>query len=131
MSYLLDTVICIALLKGKDEELIAKIRSREPSDFRLSSVVRGELLFGARNSQHVDRNLSLLNRFFSQFDSLAFDDRAADFYGLIRASLESAGTPIGANDLLLASIAEARDLTLITRNRSEFARVPGLRWESW
>ncbi|MGI8538657.1 MAG: type II toxin-antitoxin system VapC family toxin, partial [Rubrobacteraceae bacterium] len=66
-------------------------------------------------------------RFFEPFGSLAFDDRAAEEYGVIRADLERAGTPIGPNDLLIASIARSRDLTLISMNRREFGRVAGLR----
>ena len=69
--------------------------------------------------------------FFSAFDSYPFDDRAAQQYGRIRAQLEKLGTPIGPNDLLIASIALARDVTLVTANTREFARVEGLQWEDW
>ena len=131
MSYLLDTNLCIALLKAKEKKLVEKFRSRDPGEFFLSSVVKGELIYGARNSQRVDENLSVLKRFFPQFESLPFDDRAAEHYGFIRAVLKREGTPIGANDLLIAAIALAHDLVVLTRNREEFQRVPGLRWENW
>ena len=65
------------------------------------------------------------------FVSLPFDDQSAEYYGIVRATLERAGTPIGGNDLLVASIALAHDCTLVTRNNSEFARVAGLRLEVW
>jgi tRNA(fMet)-specific endonuclease VapC len=131
LSYLLDTNICVDLLRRRDKDLLARIRARDPRDLHLCSVVKAELLFGARKSERVEDNLTLLAAFFSQFASLPFDDRAAEFYGIARAALEAAGTPIGANDLLIASIGQAHDLTVVTRNRSEFARVPGLRWEEW
>lgn len=131
MIYLMDTNICVALLKGKDRQLVGRVRDRDPGDFTLSSVVKAELLFGARKSGRVVANLTLLQSFFSQFTSLPFDDDAAEEYGLLRAILEKAGTPIGANDLLIASVAMVHDLTVLTRNRAEFARVPGLRWEAW
>lgn len=131
MSYLLDTNICIALLKNKDKTLVDKIKSQNPRDFYLCSVVKGELLFGARKSSKVNDNLETLKIFFDQFESFAFDDTGAEFYGLNRAALEKGGTPIGANDLLIASIAQAHHLTVLTRNRREFFRVPALQVEIW
>jgi tRNA(fMet)-specific endonuclease VapC len=128
---LLDTNICVALLRGQDPRLVERVKQQEPADLGLPTVVKAELLFGARKSRDVDSNLRLLRKLFSQFEAAAFDDAAAEHYGLIRAVLERQGTPIGANDLLIASTALARDLVLVTRNRAGFARVPGLRWEEW
>lgn len=131
MSYLLDTNIAIALLKGQDGGLIKKIHSYKPQDFYLCSVVKAELFFGARNSQKINHNLTLLDQFFAQFESLPFDDSAAEHYGTLRALLSRLGTPIGAHDLEIASIAQSHDLTVLTRNRKEFIRVPNLRVETW
>lgn len=131
MSYLLDTNICIALLKGKEKGLVSRIKTLNASDLKLCSVVKAELLFGARYSERVDANLNLLVEFFSAFESLSFDDEAAQYYGTIRSLLTKAGTPIGGNDLMIASIALNNNLTLITRNQKEFTRVTGLRVESW
>jgi tRNA(fMet)-specific endonuclease VapC len=78
-----------------------------------------------------EEDLALLQSFFSQFTSLPFDDDAAEEYGILRVLLEKAGTPMDANDLLIASVAMVHDLTVLTRKRTEFARVPGLRWEAW
>jgi tRNA(fMet)-specific endonuclease VapC len=88
-------------------------------------------MFGARKSQRVGDNLASFRRLLDPFVSLPFDDRAADHYGMLRATLEQAGTPIGANDLMIASIALAHDCCLVTRNSREFERVAGLRVESW
>ena len=131
MNYLLDTNICIALLKGTDPVLAKNIASHQPHDFALCSVVKAELIFGARNSQKVEANLTLLHHFFDSFTSLPFDDSSAEHYGVIRTTLSRQGTPIGANDLLIASIALAHNLAVITRNRNEFLRVPALRVEMW
>ena len=131
MSHLLDTNICIALLKGGDKSLTSRLQGLSPAGLFLCSVVKGELLYGARKSQKVEANLKLLGEFFAQFESLPFDDRAAESYGMVRAILAKAGTPVGANDLLIAGIAMGHDLTLVTRNREEFQLIPGLRLETW
>lgn len=128
--YLLDTNVCIGLLKGI-EPLAARLRQAAPREVVLCSVVLAELYWGARKSLRVDSNLAVLRRFTGSFKSLPFDDRAAEEYGLIRAGLERAGTPIGPNDLLIASIARSHDCVLATMNEREFLRVSGLRVEVW
>ena len=130
-SQLLDTNICIAYLHRGEAEIKQKFAACHPHDLVLCSVVKAELIFGARRSLRVHENLQVLAKFFANFDSLAFDDKAADFYGANRSFLAKSGTPIGVNDLLISSIALAHDLTVITRDVSEFIRVPGLRVESW
>lgn len=89
------------------------------------------MIFGAQKSERIAANVSLLNELFLRFESFPFDDRAAAYHGSMRAYLEKTGTPVGANDLMIASIAQAQDLTILTRNRDEFARIPGLKWEAW
>ncbi|MCC6332891.1 MAG: type II toxin-antitoxin system VapC family toxin [Myxococcales bacterium] len=130
MKYLVDTDVCIAWLKG-DRRVREAWLDTQPEDVGLSSVVRAELLFGARNSQQVAGNLHRLEVFFAALQSLPFDDRAAEQYGLLRAQLTAAGRPIGPNDLMIAAAALAQDLTLVSRNDREFSRVPGLRLERW
>ncbi len=127
---LLDTDVCIAFLNGKDRKL--QRRMLEGADeLVLCSVVKAELWFGAEASARVAANHERLGAFFSTFDSLPFDDAAARLYARVRAELRREGTPIGPNDLLIASICLANDLTLITRNRREYDRVAGLTVESW
>jgi tRNA(fMet)-specific endonuclease VapC len=131
VSYLLDTNVCIGFLSGADSTLRDRLATLRPEDVVLCSVVKAELLYGARNSGRVAANLEKLKRFFEPFESLVFDDRAAEHYGSIRAQLKREGTPIGGNDLLIAAISLAADATLVTHNEGEFRRVAGLRVETW
>lgn len=127
---MLDTDAAIALINGR-EDAVGWLTERRPDEVSLSSVSKAELYFGARKSQRVEHNLSVLRRFFEPFGSLVFDDRAAEEYGVIRADLERAGTPIGPNDLLISAIARSRDLTLVSLNYGEFSRVAGLRLQGF
>ena len=131
MTHLLDTNACIRILNGTAPRLGDRLRRIAPNQVALSTVVKAELLYGARNSRSVARNLQALKRFFLPFATLPFDDLAAEHYGQIRADLARLGTPIGANDLLIAASARARDLSLVTANVGEFSRVVGLRVEDW
>ena len=132
MIYLLDTNICVRYLRGTDrQQLEARLNATSFGDVALCSVVKAELLYGAARSQQPERNQAQLQRFFSGFPSLSFDDQAAAAYGTLRAALEASGTPIGPNDLMIAAIALASGLVLVTHNTAEFSRVPGLQIEDW
>lgn len=129
--YLLDTNACIRILNGSSEPLVAQVRRRAPTEIRVSSVTRAELLYGARRSARVSENLAVLAFFFAPLVSVPFDDACAEQYGVLCAMLAAAGRPIGPNDLLIAATALARDLTLVTHNVREFSRVAGLKIEDW
>jgi tRNA(fMet)-specific endonuclease VapC len=129
--FLLDTNTCIEYLRKRNQNVINQIHARPPNELRLCSIVTAELYFGACKSPQQAANFALLATFLPVFLSLPFDDRAAREYGQIRADLEAKGTPIGSNDLMIAAIALANDLTLVTHNTSEFSRVPGLRYVDW
>jgi tRNA(fMet)-specific endonuclease VapC len=129
--YLLDANACIRLLNGTSSRLAERLEATPRSQVRLSSIVKAELLFGARRSSRVADKLRLLEGFFATLASLPFDDRCADEYGLLRAELDRAGTPIGPNDLLIAATALANGCTLVTHNVREFSRVSGLQYEDW
>ena len=132
MMYLLDTNVCVSYLRGRNSD---KTRgpsdATNPGDVALCSVVKAELLYGAARSRQPEQNRAQLRRFFSGFPSLSFDDQAAAAYGTLRAALETSGTPIGPNDLMIAAIALVSGLTLVTHNTAEFSRVPGLQVEDW
>ena len=129
--YLLDSNVCINLLNGGNSAIEQNFRSRSPSEITVCSIVKAELFFGARNSQRIDANLQRLQFFFSPLQSLPFDDRSADEYGLIRADLTAQGNLIRPNDMLIASIARAHNVILVTHNTSEFCRIAGLRLDDW
>ena len=131
MIYLLDTNVCIHLLNEKHPAILQHFRQHGPADIAMCSVVKAELLYGARRSQRVEANLQLLKVFFAPLQSLPFDDECAEHYGQIRADLLTQGKPIGPNDTLIAAIARAHDATVITHNTGEFSRVAGLRMEDW
>ncbi len=129
--FLLDTNACIRVLNGSSPAVAARLQVTSPAEVRLCSVVKAELIYGARKSARVGDNLRLLLRFFAPLVSLPFDDRCAEEAGLIRLDLERSGRPIGPSDLLIAATARANDLVLVTHNRREFERVPGLRIDDW
>lgn len=131
MTYLLDANACIHLINGTSRALLARFQQESPASLRLSSIVRSELAFGARNSGRAAENLRLIASFWEPLVSLPFDDLGAEQYGLIRAELKRQGRPIGSNDLFIAATALAYDLTLVTHNTREFGRVPGLKLEDW
>ena len=131
MKYILDTNICIGIINGKDPSLRDKIRSVQKNDIVICSVIKAELIYGAKKSQQRIKNEQRLTVFFSEIRSLSFDDGSADYYGTLRVLLEQSGTVIGANDLLIGAIAQQHQLTLVTRNHREFARIPSLNIEVW
>ncbi len=131
MIYLPDTNVWIRYLNPGESPVKQRLASLKPADVRMCSVVKAELLFGAHRSAKREANLTLLRRLFGQFESLPFDDAAAETYGRIRAGLTARGTPIGPYDLMIAAIALTHDTTLVTHNTREFRRVMDLRLEDW
>lgn len=129
--FLLDTNACIKILNNTSPVLVSRLRSRHPSDIRLSAVVKAELIYGARKSARPAENLRVLTDFFRPIRSLSFDDACSEQYALIRVELERDGTPVGPYDMMIAATAIAHQLTLVTHNTGEFSRIPGLAWEDW
>ena len=132
VTHLLDTDICIALLRGVPGT-IAKVSSCSPDELAVSSVTRYELRFGAMRcaEKHRERELAKVHRLIETLHEIAFDAEAADRAAGIRTELGNAGTPIGPMDLQIAATAMANDLILATGNRKEFERVKGLRLAVW
>jgi tRNA(fMet)-specific endonuclease VapC len=118
----------IALMFGRDP-VYTRFRHTPVAEFALSAIVQFELFFGAVNGDRREKSLTALEKL--RFPVLPFDEEDALRAAEIRAALKSIGTPIGPYDVLIAGQALARDLTLVTRNIREFARVDGLRVENW
>lgn len=131
MSYLLDTNICIYIIKKKPTVVLKRVQSKQPAEIAISTITLAELDYGIARSRYPDRNRVALLEFVLPFTILGFDQPAAAEYGHIRSSLESKGKPIGPMDLLLAAQAKSRDLILVTNNEKEFKRIDGLRVENW
>ena len=129
MRFLLDTNIVIPLLNGKNEGVAAAVRRRALDEVGLSSVVMYELFYGAYKSGRVEHSLLSLREL--PFDTVPFDREDAAEAGRIRAALAAKGEMIGPYDVMIAGQALRRDLTVVTANLREFARVPGLRCEDW
>ncbi|HQX48752.1 MAG TPA: type II toxin-antitoxin system VapC family toxin [Planctomycetaceae bacterium] len=130
-NFLLDTNTCVEVLRNRNAGVVARFRSCIASELRLCSIVVAELTYGAYKSQRPAHNLSLVATFSSPLISLPFDNDSADLYGQIRVDLEARGIPIGPNDTMIAAIALQHDLTVVTHNTTEFARVSNLKLEDW
>lgn len=131
MTYLLDTNACIHYLNNPDSPIRRRMERMHPADVLVCSIVKAELYYGANRSYRKPQTLAALEEFLNLFTSLPFDDSAARVYGRIRAELSSKGIPIGPNDLMIASIALANEVTLVTHNSREFGRVDALLIEDW
>jgi tRNA(fMet)-specific endonuclease VapC len=131
MKFLLDTNICIYMIKKEPLSVLERLKHLTPDDIGISSVTVAELYYGVEKSQHAKKNKTALEKFLTPFEVLSFDDSAALCYGHIRAKLESIGQPIGPLDFMIAAHAISLKLTLISNNLKELIRVPGLKVENW
>ncbi len=130
LRYLLDTNLCIRLLRDRPQGLRARFNA-EADALCTSAVVLAELLHGAAKSARPVENRREVERFVARLDVLAFDATAASHAGEIRAALERRGETIGAYDVLIAGHARSLGLVVVTGNLGEFRRVEGLRCEDW
>ena len=131
MRYMLDTNICIYVIKHKPETVFRKLQTIHPEDVCISSVTYAELVHGVEKSAAVEKNRLALSMLLANMEILDFDVDAADCYGKIRAVLEKKGTPIGPLDMMIAAHAQSLGYTVVTNNVKEFSRVSALRIENW
>lgn len=131
MKLLLDTNICIYIIKQQPASVLKHFLEYQIGDIGISSITLSELRYGVAKSQHQDKNSKALDQFITPLEVVPFDDAAALAYGSIRATLEKAGTPIGAMDMLIAAHAVALGVPLVTNNTREFERVVGLAVLDW
>jgi tRNA(fMet)-specific endonuclease VapC len=131
MIYLLDTNICLLLIRQKSPQVLTKLTSHSITDIALSAMTVAELQYGVQKSSQLAQNQQALDRFLLPLTILPFDADDAIVYGQIRADLEAQGVPIGAMDTLIAAQAVHYNLILVTNNLREFARVSNLAIEDW
>ena len=131
MTYMLDTNICIYIIKNKPESVLEHLKAKQSEGLAISSITLAELEHGVAASAFPERNALALMRFMVVARCLPFTHRSAAEYGKIRADLQRRGMPIGALDMLIAAHAKSEGLTLVTNNTREFQRVDGLVLEDW
>jgi len=131
MEYLLDTNICIYIIKKKPENVLKHFSILAPGSVGISTITFAELRYGVYKSSNPARNLKALNQFILPIEILDFNVDAVIAYSEIRAYLERKGTPIGPLDTLIGSHAKSLQVRLVTNNENEFKRIPGLEIENW
>ena len=131
MRFLLDTNICIYIIKKRPPRIFKIFESLEIEDAAISSITLAELEYGVYKSKAPEKNKLALIKFLTPLSILPFDDKAAHAFGIIRTELEKQGQPIGPYDLLIAAHAYAYKLTLVTNNTREFKQVKNLKIANW
>ena len=131
MKCMLDTNICIYLIKKKPSVVIGRLKKKKLSEVCISSITLSELEYGVEKSERIDQNKIALAEFILPIEVMSYDELAATQYGKVRAYLEKKGQTLGALDMLIAAHALSASLALVTNNVREFARVPGLKIENW
>jgi tRNA(fMet)-specific endonuclease VapC len=131
MKVMLDTNICIYIIKQRPQPVLDRFAAYRVGDVGISVITLAELEYGVSKSSNSAQNQEALQEFISPFEVAVFDRGATVEYGKIRAGLERKGNSIGSMDLLIAAHALSLGVCLITNNEKEFKRVPGLRVENW
>jgi len=131
MKLLLDTNICIYIIKQQPAGVLKHFMEFQVGDIGISSITLSELRYGVAKSAYPEKNTKALDEFIIPLEIVSFDEQAAHAYGNIRASLEKAGTPIGSMDMLIAAHAVSLEVPLVTNNTREFTRISGLTILNW
>lgn len=131
MRLLLDTNICIYMIKNNPPEVRKHFEKYQIGDIGISTITIAELEYGVQKSKAKEKNGYALQTFLLPLEFLPFDDASARAYGKIRLTLEQRGTPIGSMDMLIAAQAIAHNCILVTHNLKEFSRIDNLRLETW
>jgi tRNA(fMet)-specific endonuclease VapC len=130
LQYMLDTNICVYVLKNRPEQLREKF-NRLAGQLCISTISLAELLYGVEKSSRPNENRQAVEQLVARLGVLPFSASAASHYGQIRVALEGAGRPIGAHDMLIGAHARSEGMTVVTNNLREFERIPELRTENW
>ncbi len=130
MRFMLETKICIYVIKRRPPAVLAALLKHETAGLGVSIVTVCELAYGAAKSGSA-RNQAALKQFLEPREGADFDRAAAMAYASLRTQLEAAGTPIGPLDTQIAAHALSLGVTLVSNNMREFEHVPGLRLVNW
>lgn len=131
MKLMLDTNICIAIIKKKPKNILQKLSDYQIGDICISSVTLAELRYGVAKSKYIEKNRVALDEFILPLEVADFDELATHCYGTLRANLEKQGIPIGPLDTMIGAHALSLNVTLVTNNTKEFNRVVGLKLIDW
>ena len=131
MKVMLDTNICIAIIKRKPPQVLRRFNRYKVGEIGISSVTLAELEFGVAKSQHQEKNQAALDQFVLPLEIAGFDHEAAKVYGQVRATLEKKGTPIGVLDTMIGAHALALGVILTTNDTRKFSRIKGLTLVDW
>lgn len=131
MKYMLDTNICIYLIRQKPEKVLHHFKANSVGDVGISSITLAELSYGMEKSRQVRKNRQALDEFTLPLEVADFDEEAASAYGTVRAALEKAGAPVGSMDMLIGAHALSLGVTLVTNNMSEFKQIKNLKVVDW
>ena len=131
MKWLLDTNVCIDLIRRRPPSMLDRFRRHQVGEIGISVVTLAELEYGVSGSSRPAQNREALDQFVSPLEVVPFDRPATTAYGRLRAALEKKGQTIGSMDMLIAAHALSLEVRLVTHNSREFGRVPGLKTEDW
>ena len=131
LRYLLDTDIFVCIRRGRPLEVLDRFNQLRPGEAALSVITYGELLYGIEKKLTGRDALHRLEDLVRLIEVLPLPNDAARAYGRVRAALSAKGEIIGSNDLWIAAHAMTADLTLVSNNEREFARVKGLKLQNW
>jgi len=131
MRYMLDTNLCIALMRGKADSALERLTRLRVDEAGISTITLAELYYGAAKSKRPTATQAEVRLLCAPLAIAPFDAAAATVAGELRAQLERRGTPIGPNDVLIAGHALSLSAIVLTANVREFSRVTGLIVENW
>jgi tRNA(fMet)-specific endonuclease VapC len=129
--FLLDTNICIHIRRRRPPEVLARFQRLKPGEAVISVITYGELTYGVEKSQFREQANRQLAELAGLLPVMQLPMQAGQYYGAMRAALETKGEMIGNNDLWIAAHAKAAGLTLVTNNEQEFRRISELKIQNW
>ena len=130
-KYLLDTNICIYIMKEQPPVVRKKFEQLDLGTMGMSVITYGELLYGAQKSKQSNKAKDLIHQLCDYIPPLPLSLKVSKYYAIIRAGLEKQGRMIGNNDLWIAAHCLDLDLILVTNNEREFSQVDKLKVENW